>query len=298
MDRLRSLRLFVQVVKARNFTAASNQLNISRSYLSREISALETALGVRLINRTTRHVSPTEIGRVYYERCAKILDDLDEADFELAANHGEPRGHIRLLAPKSFMVFALPDAIASFSKKYPGVEMTILPFDRKIDLIQSGIDLALRFGDLSDSTLVCRKLAAFNLQLCATPRYLEQHGLPKTPQDLLDHNCLRHTIHTHNAGWIFQSPDGPLEVKVSGSLVASSSMFLRECILRDLGIGVVPRYSVAADIRQGRLLNILEDFPLGPQPLYGMYAGNHLSHRVRLFMDHLASWFGAERPDI
>ncbi|MDH7797944.1 MULTISPECIES: LysR family transcriptional regulator [unclassified Beijerinckia] len=156
MDRLRALRLFVQVVKARNFTAASSQLNISRSYLSREISALETALGVRLINRTTRHVSPTEVGRIYYERCAKLLNDLDEADFELAANHGEPRGHIRLLAPKSFMVFALPDAIVSFSKKYPDVEMTVLPFDRKIDLVQSGIDLALRFGDLSDSTLVCR----------------------------------------------------------------------------------------------------------------------------------------------
>ena len=293
MDRLRALRFFVCVVRARSFTAAARQLDVSRSYLSREISGLEESLGARLINRTTRNVSPTELGRIYFDRCVRILNDLDEADFELAAGHAAPRGRLTLLAPKSLAVFSLPAIIAGFAQDYPDVEIAVVVRDQNLDLVQNGIDLALRFGSLQDSTLLCRRLTSVALKLCATPAYLAKHGAPTVPNDLVHHNCLRHVVFANGSVWTFTTASGAMDVNISGNLLGNSSVFLRECVLRDMGVAILPDYSIEADIKSGRLVNLLLDYPIGSMALHGVYFGEKLSHRVRLFMDYLVSWYGS-----
>lgn len=293
MDQLKALRYFVSVVRARSFTAASRQLGVSRSYLSREIAALEESLGVRLINRTTRQVSPTEPGRVYFERCWKILEEIDDAGFELTSSNSGPRGRLTLLAPKSLAVFSLPSIIGEFGKLYPEVEIAVVVRDQNLDLVQNGIDLALRFGELQDSTLLCRRLTSASLRLCASPKYLEMRGAPVTPQDLTKHNCLRHVVFASGSVWRFTNSAGQINVNISGNLMGNSSVFLRECVLMDLGIGILPDYSIAADIESGRIVSLLDDYSIGALSLYGVYFGEKMPHRVRLFMDHMVSWYAA-----
>ncbi|MBV5335683.1 LysR family transcriptional regulator, partial [bacterium] len=193
MDKLDDMLAFIKVVDARSFTAAADRLGLSKSVVSRRIAELEDRLGARLLNRTTRRLSPTEVGQAFYERCTRIVSDLDEAERAVGDLHGAPRGRLRLNAPVSFGRLHLAAAIVAFVERHPAIEIDIELNDRYVDLLEDGYDLAVRIGRLRDSSLVARKLAPCRRVMVASPAYLERFGAPQIPEDLARHNCLLYT---------------------------------------------------------------------------------------------------------
>jgi DNA-binding transcriptional LysR family regulator len=295
MDRLRAMRLFVSVVQARSYTAAARQSGLSRPHVSKQIKELEDSLGTRLLNRTTRQVRPTELGQAYFERCVRILGELDEAEFELGARQGEPRGTLKLLAPKSLAILELVDALREFTRRYPKLEVSVFVLDEQLDVVEHGFDLALRFGEQPDSALVGRRLCFVDFVACASPAYLREHGTPRHPRELAQHECLRHSTLSQDSRWRFDGPDGPIAVQVRGALAANNTVFLRECLLRGSGIALMPSYSVRRDIEAGRLVPILEQYNMVRLPLFAVYPHRgQLASKVRLCIDFLTQWFKAQ----
>ncbi len=292
MDRWEAMKGFMNVLELRSYTAAARKLGLSRSHLSKRITNLEDSLGVRLLNRTTKHVSPTEIGEAYYEVCARAVGELETAEADLGALRRMPRGKLKILAPKSLAVLELVDASRSFADTYPDLEVAVFIEDELLDIVEHGFDLALRFGEQPDSALVARKIASFRLIPCAAPRYLNKHGIPRKPADLSQHNCLRHLGMTKNSSWRFEEKSQEVEVRVAGRISSNSTVFLRECVLHGEGIGLMPSYSVRKDIKARRLRPLLPKFATASLPLYAVHPGHrHLATKVRICVDFLVDWF-------
>ena len=292
MDRWQAMKGFMNVLELRSYTAAARKLGLSRSHLSKQITNLEDTLGVRLLNRTTKHVSPTEIGQAYYEVCSRTFGELENAEADLGALRGTPRGKLKILAPKSLAVLELVDASRSFADAYPDLEVAIFIEDEWLDIVERGFDLALRFGEQPDSTLVARKIASFRLIPCAAPRYLNKHGIPRKPADLSRHNCLRHLGMTKDSSWRFEEKGDETAVRVAGRISSNSTVFLRECVLHGEGIGLMPSYSVRKDIKARRLRPLLAKFTTASLPLYAVHPGHrHLATKVRICVDFLVDWF-------
>jgi DNA-binding transcriptional LysR family regulator len=285
------MKTFVAVVDAHSYTAAARQLSLSRSHLSKQINALEAALGIRLLNRSTRHVSPTELGIEYYQSCRHLLAKFEEVEFNLRSSHHTPRGKVRLLAPKSLAVLELVDALCSLAKQNPELEVSVVVEDALLDIVEHGFDLALRFGKQTNSSLIAKKINSFEFVCCATPAYLKKHGLPKRPMDLQKHQCFRHMVTTSDSRWRFHRDNKETVVEVSGPITANSTVFLRECVLRGDGIGLLPSYSVRKDLAKGLLKPILAGYKLPELPLFIVYpARQHLATKVRLCIDFLTDW--------
>jgi DNA-binding transcriptional LysR family regulator len=306
MDRLRTIEIFTTVVEAQSYTAAARQLGLSRSHLSKQISELEDELGVRLLNRTTRRVGATEPGQVYYDTCVRILGELAEAEVNLGKLQHEPRGTVRILAPKSLAVLELADVLGRFGHSHPQLKVEVFLEDQLLDLVEHGFDLALRFGEQAESALIARRLCAVRFLVCATPGYLRKHGVPRHPTDLAQHECLRHVAVSRDARWHFRrkeakadakggsrADEGEIAVEVHGRLAANSTVFLRECVLRGEGIGLLPSFSVRREIKNRRLRPILTNYETMQLPLYAVFPhSRHLATKVRLCIDFLADWFG------
>lgn len=293
MDRWEAMKGFMNVLELRSYTAAARKLGLSRSHLSKQITTLEDTLGVRLLNRTTKHVSPTEIGQAYYEVCSRAFGELENAEADLGALRRAPRGQLKILAPKSLAVLELVDASRSFADAYPDLEVAVFIEDEWLDIVERGFDLALRFGEQPDSALVARKIASFRLIPCAAPRYLNRHGTPRRPADLSQHNCLRHLGMTKNSAWRFEERNEEVEVRVAGRISSNSTVFLRECVLHGEGIGLMPSYSVRKDIKARRLRPLLTKYTTASLPLYAVHPGHrHLATKVRICVDFLVDWFG------
>jgi DNA-binding transcriptional LysR family regulator len=296
MDRWHAMKAFISVLELRSYTAAARQLGLSRSHLSKQITTLEDSLGVRLLNRTTKHVSPTDIGQAYYDICARTIAELEEAEAGLSALRRMPRGTLKVLAPKSLAVLELVDFARQFVERYDELDLSIFIEDELLDIVQRGFDLALRFGEQPDSSLVARKVASFPLIPCATPAYLHEHGTPRRPADLQGHECFRHLGLSKDSSWRFQGKGEEICVAVRGRLSSNSTVFLRECVLRGEGIGLMPSYSVRRDLKEGRLRPLLTGYKTASLPLYVVHPGNrHLTTKVRICVDFLVDWFG--RPD-
>jgi DNA-binding transcriptional LysR family regulator len=290
MDRWHAIKGFMNVLELRSYTAAARKLGLSRSHLSKQITSLEDGLGVRLLNRTTKHVSPTEIGEAYYEVCSRAFGELENAEADLGALRRMPRGRLKILAPKSLAVLELVDASRSFAAAYPDLEVEIFIEDQLLDIVERGFDLALRFGEQPDSALVARKIATFSLIPCAAPRYLKKHGIPRRPAELSHHNCLRHLGMTKDSSWRFGEKGEA--VAVHGRISSNSTVFLRECVLHGEGIGLMPSYSVRKDIKARRLRPLLTKYTTGSLPLYAVHPGHrHLATKVRICIDFLVDWF-------
>jgi DNA-binding transcriptional LysR family regulator len=293
MHQLEDLRTFVAVVEAGSFTAAADRLGIAKSAASRRVASLEGRLGVQLLQRTTRRLNLTDTGLSFYERCARILADLDEAEAAVHQEHGELRGKLRIALPLSFGIRHMCKPIAEFARMYPQVTFDLDLNDRRVDLVQEGADLALRIGRLSDSSLIARRLFDSHTVVCASPEYLEEHGAPKTAEDLRDHHCLVYGNMSDPTRWIGRDNAGNEHpVDVQASLSATSGDFLSQLAAKGLGIVIQPTFIAGELIRRGELLPLLTDYQWPTMPAYAVYPPTrHLSFRVRTFIDFLVEYF-------
>lgn len=296
MDRLEDLRLFTLVAEGRSFTKAADKLGLSKSAASRRIGELETRLGARLFNRTTRHISLTQVGEGFYARVTQALDALEEAERSVASQHAAPRGVLKLAAPMSFGIVHLSGAIADFMGLYPEVTVDMDLSDRFVDLVEEGYDLAVRIGRLKDSSLVARRLCPVRAVICASPDYLNRRGTPQTPADIADHDCLIYTNVQNPDQWTFRTAPGSEEtqnVRLKGRLRANNGDALREAAMHGQGLVLLPTFIVGDALAAKRLVPVLDTWLPPPSAANALYPANrHLSPKVRAFVDFLAGRFG------
>jgi len=295
MERFKTMESFVRVVRAKSFSTAARELGLSRALVTKHVQALEEHLGARLLNRTTRSLNLTEIGAEYYDFCRRIIGEIEDEERSLRDLQKEPRGSLRVLSPKSFASLHMSEAMAAFAQRYPDIRVTFVLDDsslHSINLVSQGYDVAVRLSAIDDSSLVARKLATLKWVACASAAYLKQHGEPKTPRDLADHNCLTHMTLGPDRVWRFEDGKRPIDVKVQGTFTANSVIALGHAARDGIGIAILPTYSVAEDLRRGRLKPVLTDYRLPERPLYAVYPyGAMPPKKVRLLVDFLASWF-------
>ena len=296
MDRLTSLEVFVKVVESQSFAAAAREIGLSPAMVSKHIQALEERLGARLLNRTTRRLSLTEVGRGYFERARQLLADLEDADQAASDLQAAPRGLLKVNAPFSFGIRHVGPAVAAYLAAYPEVSIEIGLNDRYIDLLAEGVDLALRIGRLANSSLIARRLAPIRMVVCAAPAYLERHAAPRAPRDLADHNCLLYTYASTADEWRFIGPAGQdAVVRVSGRLLANNGDIIMSAALEGLGIALAPTFMAGEHVQARKLVTLLPGYAAPEGALYAVYPpGRHLSAKLRSFVDFLVKRFGEE----
>ncbi|MBU6484915.1 MAG: LysR family transcriptional regulator [Betaproteobacteria bacterium] len=293
MDRFQVIASFAKVVESGSFARAADRLGASVSAISRQVADLEAHLGVRLLNRTTRRLSLTESGRGFYERCVQLLADLEEAEEAVASTSVAPRGTLRLTASVSFGCGYLAAAIADFRELHPQLRFDVTLSDLAVDLVDEGLDLAIRIGDIGSQALIGRRVGVSQLVCCAAPSYVERHPAPSTPADLAAHHCLTYEYSTIGNQWRYTDAAGTAhEVRVSGPVHANSGAMLAALAVAGVGIILEPDFIVAADVRAGRLVRLLPDYTPPSMRIYAAYPSRrHLSAKVRTFVDFLAARF-------
>ena len=290
MDTLTSMKVFTAVVEAGSFTAASERIEMSRAMVSKYVAGLEARLGTRLLQRTTRKLKLTESGASYFERCVPIMAAIVEAEEGAVNLNASPRGTLRLTMPVSFGILHKGPMISAYLKQYPEVKIDIQLTDRRVDLIEEGLDLAVRIGALAESGLIARKLASDSLVVCGSPDYFERHGVPRTPTDLAHHNCLVYTYSKSGEEWKMSGPDGHFAIKVSGSLRATNGDMVKLASLGGVGLMRQPRFLVGEELRAGRLMEVLADYRDGDLGIYAVYPSRtYLPAKVRTFIDFMAT---------
>jgi DNA-binding transcriptional LysR family regulator len=297
MDRLTSITAFVRVADSGGFTAAARRLDLSTSTVSDQVQALENALGVRLLNRTTRQVILTEIGREYYERCTQILHDLEEADEAAGALQVTPRGQLRVYCQKGVGPFIAP-VVTGFLSQYPEVSVDLRDGDAMmIDLVQERFDLAIMPVSPPDSTLVRRTLAKWHPVLCCAPAYLEKHPEPRSPADLVGHNCLLYAYTPLSDHWPFLDPRGNTVIaRVSATLVTTSITVLRAAAIAGLGLWLSPPFIVSDLLASRELVPLLRDYRLPEMEIVAVYPHRrHMTAKLRAFLDMLVDRFAQEQ---
>jgi DNA-binding transcriptional LysR family regulator len=291
VDRVSCMLSFVKVVENGGFSSAARQLNISTSIVTAHVKSIEDRLGVRLLNRSTRSVSVTEAGHAYYERCVRILSEIEDAEEAAQVLQSKPRGTLRLnVSPGVPELIA--SSIAEFTALYPDVSVRLSVTSRMIDLMEEGFDLAIRFIAVADSSLILRRLVAFRLVVCGSPSYLANRGRPEHPSDLVRHNCLIYydtSFGKWGREWRFRGPNGDLPVPVSGSLESNSSDALRAAAVLDQGLLYMPSPVVAKELKSGALVSVLTEFLPEEFSIDALYPHReHLPAKVRSFIDLVA----------
>jgi len=296
VDRLTSLTVFGRVVESGGFSAAARRLNMSVTMVSNHIQSLEERLGVRLLNRTTRKVSLTDIGRAYYERSSQILAELEEADRIAGALQATPRGTLKLYTTPTLVRFLSP-VLVEYLELHPAVSVELTTGDRMIDLVEEGIDLAIRTLAPTDSSLVVRRLTPWRHVLCCAPSYLKRHPEPAALSDLAQHDCLRYPFYPYGDEWRFEGPaNEPLSVRVNGKVLTNSGELLRFLVLAGRGIFLAPSFLIADDLEAGKLVRLLPAYRPVEFTISALYPHRHyLSTKVRSFIDLLAERFAAHR---
>ncbi len=292
MDKFNSMTIFVEVVNSQSFTAAANKIGLSRAQISKSVQQLENHLGSRLLNRTTRRISLTEIGRDYYERCKLIL--LDVAELEEVASQQATKAHGRLTisAPTSFGILQLSDVIPAYLKHYPEVQISLSLTDRFIDVVSEGFDLVLRIAKLEDSSLIARKIAPCKRLYCASPEYLKKNGIPEVPHDLTRHQCLSYSNELKPDSWTLLGDNSSEVIKVSGPVCSDNGDILKTSAVAGLGITLLPSFIVNAELQSGRLQQVLARYCPPEIFIYALYPSRrYLSAKVRTFIDFLSHYF-------
>ncbi|MFW1678531.1 LysR substrate-binding domain-containing protein [Pontibacter sp. JAM-7] len=283
---LNDIRLFIHVIEQNSFTAAADQLNLQKSTISRRIAQLEDELGVRLLQRTTRKLNLTEEGQDLYHRCLPLFNELSHIADQIAARRHEPKGRLRITMPPEMGIFIMNDVIGSFMEMHPGIQLDVELSARLVDLVEEGIDLALRVGELADSSLIGRKIAESELALYASPAYLQRHGTPETPGDLPQHRCIAGLL--SHSDWSFCNWNDDKPIQIDFRMRANSLSFCREMVLQNIGIGRMPKAFCAALVKSGDLVQVLDAYQLQPVQIHALYPSRrHLNPRVRLFIDHM-----------
>ena len=297
MNKFEDLVAFNAVVETGSFTAAAERLEANKSAVSRRISALEAELGVQLLRRTTRSLNLTDTGRSFYERSARIISDLEEAESAVSQQHGALRGRLRVALPLSFGIRHMCTPIDEFSNQHPDVHFDLDLSDRWVDLLQEGIDVAIRIGQLRDSTLIARRLFKSHFVICASEAYLAKHGTPQSPGDLADHVCLAYSNLAEPDHWTWYDHQKQKQtVKVPIGMSANNGDMLINAAADDLGIVMQPTFIAHGHIKSGVLVPILTEFDWPETTAWAVYPpARHLSYRVREFIDFLATYF-SEKP--
>jgi len=295
MDRFASVEAFVRVIESGGFSAAGRHLNLSKARVSHQVQALENALGVRLLNRSTRRISLTEAGRSYYERCVQILQDLEEADEAAGAQQATPRGQLRVYCQQGIVQFVAP-VIVDFLARHPEASVDLRTGHAMIDLVQEAFDLAISAQPTPDSTLVRRHLATLSLMLCGAPAYLKKHSAPQSPADLASHNCLRYPYAPFEDGWRFLDAGGnPVTARISGSLISSSPETTRAAAVAGIGLMITAPFLIEDLLASGALVPLLPGYRAQQCEINAFYPHRrHLAAKVRAFIDMLVDRF-AER---
>jgi DNA-binding transcriptional LysR family regulator len=293
MDAIEGLPVFVRTVREGSFSAAARALDLTPSAVSKQIGRLEDRLSVRLFNRTTRRLSLTEEGAAFYERASRILADLEDAAEAVSSHKAMPRGRLRVTLPTAFGILHLLPALPTFAARHPQVTLEIDLNDRFVNMIEEGFDLALRIGEMQDSSLIGRRLAANRRVLAAAPAYLAERAAPRRPEDLGDHNCLIYTYRAQRHDWHLVNERGREKVvSVAGNLETNNPMMLRAAALAGFGVVMLPLWIIGPDIREGRLTQVLPDWHWPDSAIQVVYPpGRHLSAKVRSFVDFLVEKF-------
>ncbi len=293
MDWQSEMGVFVRVVEDESFSSAARSMKLTPSAVSKLIGRLEDRLGARLLNRTTRRLSLTEEGRAFYQRCVPILSAIEEAERAVTELHTEPRGLLKINASTAFGQYHIEPLIPEFLAQYPDLRIQLILSDSLVNLVEEEVDVAIRIADMPDSSLIARKLGPARRMVTASPAYLEKHGVPKTPDDLKDHNCLTLSFETTLNQWEFRGADGPNRMRVSGNFETNNATALHDAALAGLGLMRTANFIANPDIRKGTLVPVLEDFETkGNANIYAVYPHNrHLSPKVRAFIDLLTETF-------
>ena len=294
MQSLEDVLAFVRVVETGGFSRAADRLGVSKSIVSRRVARLETELGLRLINRTTRGIAATEAGLEFKNRCVDILNQLEAARDAVTCREKAVAGTLRLAVPLSFGIARLAPAIAAFAAKYPRVSVDLSVSDRFVDLVTEGFDAAIRIGVLPDTSLMTRRLGAVQSLLVASPAYLKEHGMPEKPQALADHDCLIYSGGSRDS-WQFRAGRKWIALRPQGRFRADNGEVLRAAALAGLGISALPDFLVDAALAQGTLVRLLEVYPMPDAGIHLLRpAGGPASARLQALSDHLAEWFAAQ----
>ncbi|MGH8802147.1 MAG: LysR family transcriptional regulator [Casimicrobiaceae bacterium] len=298
MDRFRAITAFVRIVEAGTLAGAATRLGVSVSAVSRLLADLESHLGTRLLHRTTRRLALTETGRAFHERAVQWVADLAEAEEAVASAAVSPRGTLRLTSSAGFATGYLAAAIADYRLDNPQLHFEVELSERAVDLVEEGLDLAIRIGPIGSQALIARRIAAARLVCCAAPAYLERHPEPKSPADLAAHECLIYEYATGGASWEFTDATGAAHaVRVAGPTRANNGTMLAELAAAGTGIAFEPDFIVAAAVRAGRLVPLLRGFTPPSIGIHAMYPSRrHLSAKVRSFVDFLVARFAGTPP--
>jgi DNA-binding transcriptional LysR family regulator len=289
MDLIGPMRTFVRVVEAGSFTAVATEQRTTQPTISRQVAALEDHLGTRLLTRTTRALTLTDDGQSFYEHAVRVLETLSEAEGAVGRRRNKPAGTLRLATPVVFGRLHIVPRMAAFLQRYPDVLVDVVMSDTFTDLIEQGIDLAIRVGEISDPSLVARRIGVVRRVTVASPAYLKANGTPRTPHDLANHQCIVYTRLTTGNRWMFDSPQGAVTIETSGRFRADNSEAVREAVLAGLGIAVIPAFAFTGEITSGRVKVLLKAFEPKRLPLHAVHPSRRfVPLKVRAMIDHLA----------
>jgi DNA-binding transcriptional LysR family regulator len=299
MDRLTEMEAFATVVDQGGFTDAARKMGISKSAVSKHVSSLEARLGARLLNRTTRRVSPTEIGLAYYDRARRVLNDAGEADALVTSMQSAPSGLLRISVATDFGANHLSPVIGDFLQAYPDITVNMVLNNRYVELISEGFDLAVRIGELEDSSLRARKLTETTRRMIAAPSYFERHGRPLKIDDLNDHKLLHYSNQANAAVWKLTAPSGEKrQVRTAGWLTVNDGQSLLNAAISGLGIAYLPSFLYEDALAEGLVEEAIPDLPVEIQGIYAVYPpGRFTQPKVRAFIDFLVDSF-SERESV
>ena len=293
MDRFENMGVFIRVVEAGSISGAADRLGVAKSAVSRRLKELEEHLGVELFHRTTRSMNLTGTGRAFYHQSVRILEDVLEAEHATSQAHGTLKGSLKIALPSTFGLMHMGPAINEFLQAHPEIEFDLDFNDREVDLIQEGFDLAIRIAKLPDSSLIARRLAPIQFVMCASPVYLERMGMPESPDQLREHQCLVYSLLRDYEYWYLTDSTGKeIRTKIHPYLKASTGEFLKDAAVEGLGIILLPSFIAYKEIERGALVPVLKDYNLPQIDAYAIYPQTrHLSQRVRAFVDFLVKRF-------
>lgn len=296
MDRLASMRLFVRVVELGSFSAVAQQMNVARSVVTRQVAALEAHLGTKLIARSTRRLSLSSTGASYLEKCREILSLVEAAESGLTEDRQAPRGHIRITLPFSFGISQLMPMFGDFMTSNTEISIELEFSDRRVNLIEGGFDLGIRISDRLDPGDVARKISSSQGVVVAAPEYLKNHGRPKHPTELIQHECFGYLL-AERSSWAFVIDGKTQWFPISGRLEANSGDALLAAAIHGLGIANTPTFIAERSVREGKLEILLPEFPAPEMGIYAVFPSNrYVPHRVRALVEHLAQTIGAKPP--
>ncbi|MBI1362485.1 MAG: LysR family transcriptional regulator [Proteobacteria bacterium] len=293
MDRMTAMEVFVRVAELQSFSGAAQDMNMGTPSVSKYVASLEERIGTRLFNRTTRTLSLTEAGQTYYTYVRNLLQEFEEAELAAASRQLEPKGTLRLSAPMSFGKLHLGPALAKFVERYPDLTIDLSLSDTFVDIVGEGYDMAIRIGGSADSSLISKKIASSGLVVCASPRYLQTNGTPKTPADLAHHDCLHYSYLTTQNVWVFQKDEQEYRVTITPKLRANNGEVLTTAAEHHLGIVMQPCFIIAESVTAGRLVPILTDYCPQRFNINAVYPHRTLvSSKVRVLTEFLTEYFG------